>query len=52
MPAEPSKRLEAVLRASLRALTPTPRFRRQAWREFQRALDPLAAPKPLPPGRA
>ena len=22
-----------------------------AWREFQRALDPLAPPKPLPPGR-
>jgi len=28
---------------------PTPRFRRLAWLVFQRALDPLAPPKPLPP---
>jgi hypothetical protein len=27
---------------------PTLRFRLRAWREFQHALDPLAAPKPLP----
>src|SRR5262249_39606991 len=27
---------------------PTTQFRRRAWREFQRALDPLAPPKPLP----
>ena len=27
---------------------PTPRFRREAWLTFQRALDPLAPPKPLP----
>jgi hypothetical protein len=26
---------------------PTPQFRRRSWLEFQRALDPLAAPKPL-----
>jgi len=26
---------------------PTTRFRRRAWLEFQRAIDPLAAPKPL-----
>jgi len=26
----------------------TRRFRRQAWLAFQRALDPLAPPKPLP----
>src|SRR2546430_11101521 len=26
---------------------PTPQFRQRAWREFQRALDPLALPKPL-----
>ena len=26
---------------------PTPQFRRRAWAEFQRALDPLAPPKPL-----
>jgi hypothetical protein len=29
--------------------SPTPRFRRQSWLAFQRALDPLAPPKPLPP---
>ncbi|HEY2310095.1 MAG TPA: hypothetical protein VGH46_03145 [Gaiellaceae bacterium] len=28
---------------------PTQRFRRQSWLAFQRALDPLAPPKPLPP---
>jgi hypothetical protein len=27
---------------------PTTRFRRRAWLLFQRALDPLAPPKPLP----
>jgi hypothetical protein len=26
---------------------PTLQFRVRAWREFQRALDPLAPPKPL-----
>ena len=28
---------------------PTLRFRLRAWRAFQRALDPLAPPRPLPP---
>jgi hypothetical protein len=28
--------------------SPSMQFRRRAWREFQRALDPLARPKPLP----
>jgi hypothetical protein len=28
---------------------PTLQFRLKAWREFQRALDPLAPPKPLRP---
>ena len=27
---------------------PTPQFQRIAWRTFQRALDPLSPPKPLP----
>ncbi|CAN5740662.1 hypothetical protein BH18ACT13_BH18ACT13_21600 [soil metagenome] len=27
---------------------PTGPFRRRAWLQFQRALDPLASPKPLP----
>jgi hypothetical protein len=26
---------------------PTAQFRRRAWLEFQRAIDPLAPPKPL-----
>jgi hypothetical protein len=30
---------------------PTPTFRRRAWLAFQRALDPLAPPKPLRPPR-
>ncbi len=30
---------------------PTARFRLRAWRDFQRALDPLAQPKPLRPPR-
>ncbi|HJU37765.1 MAG TPA: hypothetical protein VJ716_10160 [Gaiellaceae bacterium] len=29
---------------------PSGRFRRRAWLAFQRALDPLAPPKELPPG--
>jgi hypothetical protein len=28
--------------------SPSMQFRRRAWLEFQRALDPLARPKPLP----
>ncbi len=28
--------------------TPSMQFRRRAWLTFQRALDPLAAPKRLP----
>lgn len=31
--------------------TPTASYRRRAWLEFQRALDPLAPIKPLPPPR-
>jgi len=27
---------------------PTLEFRQRAWREFQRALDPLAWPRPMP----
>jgi hypothetical protein len=30
---------------------PTPTFRRRAWRQFQRMLDPLAPPRPLPTRR-
>jgi hypothetical protein len=31
--------------------TPTMSYRRRAWAEFQRALDPLAPLKTLPPPR-
>jgi len=31
--------------------TPSASYRRRAWIEFQRALDPLAPIKPLPPPR-
>jgi hypothetical protein len=44
--------VENLLRVYLRTAGPTPGFRRRAWREFQRALDPLAPPKPYPPGRS
>jgi hypothetical protein len=30
---------------------PTTSFRRRAWMEFQKAIDPLAPPKPLRIGR-
>ena len=44
---EPIERIEPVLRAYVSGARPTPGFRHRAWREFQRALDPLAVPKPL-----
>ena len=31
--------------------SPSTQFRIRAWREFQKALDPLAPPKPLPKKR-
>jgi hypothetical protein len=31
--------------------TPTASYRRRAWIQYQRALDPLAPIKPLPPPR-
>jgi len=40
--------LAIALREIIERLAPTPDFRRRAWREFQRALDPLARPRPLP----
>ena len=43
--------LALALRAAVERLGPTPDIRRRAWREFQRALDPLARPRPLPPAR-
>ena len=44
--------IETILRIYVRKAAPTSGFRRRAWREFQRALDPLAPPRPLPPGRS
>ena len=49
---DPVDLLETLHRIYVRRAGPTPGFRRRAWREFQRALDPLAPPKPLPPGRS
>jgi len=40
-----SQRIEELLPA------PSASYRRRAWIEFQRALDPLAPIKPLPPPR-
>jgi len=40
------KLAEAVRVAALPA--PTAWFRRRAWQAYQRALDPLAQPRPLP----
>src|SRR6266571_7291482 len=48
----PAERLEELLRMWLSELRPTSGCRQRAWREFQRALDPLAAPKRLPLWRA
>jgi hypothetical protein len=36
-----------IERSSGRVPRPTPQFRLRAWLLFQRALDPLALPKPL-----
>lgn len=33
----------------MRLPLPTASYRRRAWLQFQRALDPLAPVKPLPP---
>ena len=45
-------KIDLLLRLYVKREGPSSGFRRRAWREFQRALDPLAPPKPLPPGRA
>lgn len=36
----------------VRVPMPSASYRRRAWLEFQRTLDPLAPLKPLPPPRA
>jgi len=36
-----------IERASSRVPRASPQFRRRSWLAFQRALDPLARPKPL-----
>ncbi len=46
----PSAALESAMKAQVPAEhvpLPTAHFRRRAWLEFQRAIDPLAPPKPL-----
>jgi hypothetical protein len=37
----------AALLSTVDRLRPTPTFRIRAWQVFQRALDPLAQPRPL-----
>jgi hypothetical protein len=47
---EPRNEMERLVEAKLpkdAPPLPTTQFRRQAWLEFQRAIDPLAPPKPL-----
>jgi hypothetical protein len=36
-----------AVRAVIRVPRPSPQFRRRSWLLFQRALDPLAPPRPL-----
>jgi hypothetical protein len=45
--------VEDVVRDKLSGSLPQPTvaFRRRAWLQFQRALDPLASPKPVRIGR-
>jgi hypothetical protein len=44
-----SERLKSELPKGVPA--PTASFRRRAWLQFQKAINPLAAPKPLRLGR-
>jgi hypothetical protein len=47
-PCDPQGKFEREIdRASARFPRPSPQFRRRAWFVFQRALDPLAKPRPL-----
>jgi hypothetical protein len=47
-PRDPQGKFEREIeRASARFPRPSPQFRRRSWLVFQRALDPLAKPKPL-----
>ena len=47
------QRLPASLAGQVATVLPRPslRFKRHAWTAFQKALDPLARPKPYPLGR-
>lgn len=45
-------RADTTSKDELRVPGPTASYRRRAWVQFQRALDPLAPIKPLPPPRA
>lgn len=44
-------RSRAEAEQQLKLPLPTASYRRRAWVQFQRALDPLAPIKPLPPPR-
>ena len=54
VPVTDSQTPESVVTATFweRLPTPSAQFRRRAWLRFQRALDPLAQPKPLRPPRS
>ena len=43
----PSQLDRELARVRSRLPRPSPQFRRRAWLSFQRAIDPLAPPKPL-----
>jgi hypothetical protein len=50
MRTEPERFVESELADGTfdaRAPRPSAQFRHRAWREFQRAIDPLAPPRPL-----
>ena len=49
MGSRPETERQDTVRSGLAAQLPQPTasFRRRAWLEFQRALDPLGPPKPL-----
>jgi hypothetical protein len=50
-PKKPEQHEAEPLRPAV-VIQPTPQFRRTAWVRFQRALDPIGRPRPLPAPKA
>jgi hypothetical protein len=48
----PPRAEDETQECGLRLPAPSASYRRRAWVKFQRALDPLAPIKPLPPPRS